>query len=200
MAHHNKIVDLNGWLGKYFKVTGINPIPNASGVKCMWECLCTCGRSFYAEACRIKSGRRKSCGCKSKEYRLFVIHETPLDAAWARLYGIYKRGAEKRDLVFELELDYFKSLCSSACFYCKAKESNLIHGLPKKSVNYTAGTLIYNGIDRINSSLGYVIGNVRSCCRRCNVSKGTMSETEFKEHIVRLYWGYAHTSYESGLD
>jgi 5-methylcytosine-specific restriction endonuclease McrA len=37
----------------------------------------------------------------------------------------------------------------------------------------------YNGIDRLDSSEGYVPGNVVTACRRCNVAKHILSHTQF---------------------
>jgi hypothetical protein len=51
----------------------------------------------------------------------------------------------------------------------------------KKSPNY-----IYNGIDRIDSSIGYILSNCRPCCRTCNVAKSDLSETEFWNWLTRI--------------
>ena len=45
----------------------------------------------------------------------------------------------------------------------------------------------YNGLDRIDSSKGYELGNVVPCCMRCNSAKNNMTVEEFKEHIKRIY-------------
>lgn len=37
----------------------------------------------------------------------------------------------------------------------------------------------YNGIDRLDSSGGYMPGNVVTVCRRCNVAKHVLSHTDF---------------------
>ncbi len=46
---------------------------------------------------------------------------------------------------------------------------------------------IYNGIDRIDSSKGYIQGNVVTCCRTCNVAKMDMDYKEFINHITKIY-------------
>ncbi len=50
--------------------------------------------------------------------------------------------------------------------------------------------ILVNGIDRINSNIGYIEGNIVPCCKHCNSAKNTMTESEFKEWIVRLYNNY----------
>ena len=41
-------------------------------------------------------------------------------------------------------------------------------------------------IDRIDNTKGYIPGNVRSCCKHCNLAKHTMSEEEFNSWISSL--------------
>ena len=72
----------------------------------------------------------------------------------------YKSRCKKNEIVWEisdeLAIDYFNSKCN----YCN--------------------TLInYNGIDRIDSSIGYIEKNCVACCTTCNIMKGTKSVDEF---------------------
>lgn len=43
------------------------------------------------------------------------------------------------------------------------------------------------GIDRVDTSKGYIIGNVVSCCSQCNNSKGISTVEEFKDRIKKQY-------------
>jgi hypothetical protein len=52
---------------------------------------------------------------------------------------------------------------------------------------YNTGNYVYNGIDRIDSSIGYVIENCISCCGRCNVAKMSESQQDFLSWIDRVY-------------
>lgn len=86
-----------------------------------------------------------------------------------------KSNARKRSIEVNLSLEHYQELVSSGlCFYCHAP-------LPE----------VGHGIDRIDSSKGYVIGNVRACCKMCNIAKSVVSEQEFKDWIQRIYkhWG-----------
>lgn len=44
-----------------------------------------------------------------------------------------------------------------------------------------------SGVDRINSSIGYRIDNIATCCKRCNHAKNDQTVEEFKAHIERMY-------------
>lgn len=43
------------------------------------------------------------------------------------------------------------------------------------------------GIDRINSTIGYIYGNITPCCYTCNSMKGILSHDEFFKHLKRIY-------------
>lgn len=46
--------------------------------------------------------------------------------------------------------------------------------------------MLLNGIDRIDSDLGYVDGNVKSCCFICNRAKGNLSIIDFRKWIDNI--------------
>ena len=43
----------------------------------------------------------------------------------------------------------------------------------------------YNGIDRKDNALGYVEGNVVSCCKFCQYAKRDLPYEEFVAHLAR---------------
>ena len=65
----------------------------------------------------------------------------------------YKSRADKQGVPFELTHENFYTLTKGDCVYCHRSPST------------------WFGIDKIIPSLGYVIGNVASCCYDCNVDK-----------------------------
>jgi hypothetical protein len=81
---------------------------------------------------------------------------------WRR-FSILKSTAEKyhRDFTLSQE-DYALLVRDNSCFYCSG-------ALP------VAGY----GVDRQNNKLGYVHGNVVSCCERCNEKKGRLEGLGF---------------------
>lgn len=67
------------------------------------------------------------------------------------------------------------------CHYCGIEPLQI-----SKSQSNT-GNYIYNGIDRIDNNLGYIIENCVSCCGRCNKIKDKMTSKEFLNHIEKIY-------------
>jgi len=99
----------------------------------------------------------------------------------ARNYVVsnYKRNAAKRDLEWALSENQFDELTQGDCHYC---------GVPPSTVwtpKIYNGAFTYNGIDRKNSSLGYTIGNVVSCCKTCQKCKSSLPYDVFIEFLKR---------------
>ena len=86
------------------------------------------------------------------------------------LFTRSKIGAKAREIDFTLSFEEYTSLRSLPCYYCEGP-------LPE------AGC----GLDRINSDAGYVQGNVRPCCGKCNQAKNDLTDNEFKQHILAIY-------------
>ena len=94
----------------------------------------------------------------------------------------YKSCARARDLAWELTDEDFDGLTSRECFYCGCPPS----AVRKPDGLYDGGEFTYNGIDRRDNSLGYMIGNVVPCCWTCNHAKGNMPFDEFMAWVARL--------------
>lgn len=141
---------------------------------------CVCGKTGEARQSKLISGITKSCGCRRAK-----IHQpknTPLPprdtaqnkAMWSVIYDANKRGID-----FDLKKSYFIKLITSPCHYCGIKDVSSTSS--KKEVFY------HIGIDRVDSNKGYINGNVRSCCKYCNLAKNRMSENDFLAWLKRAY-------------
>lgn len=84
-------------------------------------------------------------------------------------YNTFCGYAQRRNLIVGLDYDDFCSINSLPCFYCGGK-------LPETGC----------GLDRIDSSLGYLSNNVRPCCRICNQAKSDLQENEFRDWALML--------------
>lgn len=110
---------------------------------------------------------------KSKQYRL-KYHERSqsyqkkhYQANWAKhSFSNAQLHNKKSKRPFTLTLIRFTELCRGNCIYC--------------------GGIGRNGVDRIAPELGYVEGNVVSCCKICNTMKWTLSGDDFLKHIEKI--------------
>ena len=91
-----------------------------------------------------------------------------------RYYDEYIRGASRRNLEFTQSLEKFTTLVESPCYYCK--HINELEAI---------------GVDRIDSTIGYIDSNVVPACETCNMMKGSHAISDFAKHIITLYKTFA---------
>ena len=93
------------------------------------------------------------------DYTLFESSKTPK-------YTKYIRGANERNINFNLSESQFLSIILNKCHYCGV--------MNETKIGNCAG-----GIDRKNSDLDYNIKNCVACCKTCNIMKGILSVSDF---------------------
>lgn len=96
------------------------------------------------------------------------------------LYCQYRSGAVKRNLDFLLTEDDFYPYLHKPCQVCKRINVNRI------SYSDHTSYLDYNGIDRIDNDIGYVLGNLRTLCGDCNKAKSAMGNDRFEKWIEAI--------------
>jgi hypothetical protein len=146
--------------------------------------ICQCGTEKIKTYFSLRNGDSKSCGCKSRE-RSF-------EAAWKRIYHNVLRGSRVRGLEVHLTLPLVKVIAKLPCAYCGKEPSNVSRSkyggyksCPKR-VHDPSMDILYSGIDRIDSSIGYVEGNVVPCCADCNIAKNKMPLDVFLGMVDRI--------------
>ncbi len=92
--------------------------------------------------------------------------------------GQYKCAAKKRGIDWSLTKERVLELFSGNCHYCGSPPSN-VHKRTR-----TGKEFIYSGLDRVDSSKGYTLDNVVSCCKRCNSAKNDMTVEEFRAWLT----------------
>jgi hypothetical protein len=147
-------------------------------------CQCKCGNVIETARTSLVDGATKSCGCLREE-KDYDYNNGASEASINALYQHYQSRAKKAKLSFKLTLNEFKALIQAPCCYCGDPPSRpyvlrrLRHKHGKITLTTVENTLLYNGVDRIDNEHGYWIGNVVSCCTRCNWAKGTQSLADF---------------------
>ena len=106
--------------------------------------------------------------CRQKEFK-----------NWSRRNGTYQRfrfyewRSKKTGRPFTITMEYFEKLIlGGKCYYCGDTDKRL-------------------GLDRIDSSKGYVEGNVLGSCRYCNVAKNDQTQDAFIEMCAKITRNHA---------
>jgi hypothetical protein len=84
-------------------------------------------------------------------------------------YLNYKRNAELKQLIFEFTKEEFITLVKLPCNYC---------GIMQEKG--------FNGIDRVDSTIGYIMDNCVSCCAMCNFMKGCLNKHIFIKRVEHI--------------
>jgi hypothetical protein len=142
----------------------------------MWRCLCDCGR--YTVVMSTNLGRKakgtQSCGCLHRDV---TASKDPWLAefryAQHQRYRQHKTGQKQP---WTLTIEQYQALVTGNCRYCGAEPAQ-----PCKAVGVRK-----NGIDRVDSSIGYHADNCVPCCTTCNLMKGTRTVSEFIEHVRKI--------------
>jgi len=140
------------------------------------KCLCACGRATDVLSCSI--GRRvQSCGCLKQEMlargraALGKLKLPKGVAAKNSLFSYYRANAARRHQEFTISRAAFDKMTSQACAYC---------GRPPGTVHRKNGSEhVYNGLDRVENSIGYIPSNTVPCCGTCNKLKGQFGLEQF---------------------
>lgn len=96
------------------------------------------------------------------------------EGALYSLFCQYKRTASKKEHAFELTINQARALFFGNCHYCGIPPQQIFRGI------------LYNGIDRVDNSLGYLDSNTVSACGFCNYAKRGNSVQQFYVWIERV--------------
>jgi hypothetical protein len=85
-------------------------------------------------------------------------------------YSNYQRTANYKNVAFELTEDEFNNIVKDECNYCGEFSDG------KK----------FNGIDRKDQMIGYILNNCVACCEMCNYMKKSLNEDIFLERVEHI--------------
>lgn len=161
-----------------------------------WWCLCECGKEVEIKQANLRAGRTTDCGCK-RVYRYYPRvprEEENLGSesmGFSNYWSTFSNLAHRRGLELSLSRKAVYDFTQMPCHYCGAVPSNRVRYKKNK-------WFVYNGLDRIDNSIGYEIGNVVPCCWKCNVAKGAGTVDEFREWVKRISAHWLGSQIRSG--
>lgn len=144
-------------------------------------CQCSCGHRSKIPSSNLTSGRSTRCTTCSHEKRAVNMRVGDIWESCFRKRLV--NSAIKKEYPVSLSIEDFKKLAQQNCEYC---DQGPTHVYKYKGIrNGPEHRIVVNGIDRIDSSLGYSVSNCVTCCSDCNFMKNKMSLQSFL-HRVKL--------------
>lgn len=145
------------------------------GENAQWKVKCECGTERWHIIAKTLHHFRKtgqsSCGCNKIKYDNPNARNT---------WSVYKSRAKKYNRDFTLTFESFLDIICQPCIYCGSNGTNV----GKKKFN--EDVFLYNGIDRIDNTKGYVEGNCAPCCIVCNTMKMDLDVVDFYSHLQKI--------------
>lgn len=136
--------------------------------------------SIREKRCRLKMPELALCATCDSTFQRLNQHNQCLDCTPNQVeyaanfrngingrWQMYKNSAKKRNLFFGLDLAQFADFWKKPCTYCGSEIATV-------------------GIDRIDSEKGYIIGNLVSCCARCNEMKNDRTVNQWMADMKRV--------------
>lgn len=147
-----------------------------------YVCKCDCGKEMTTSHSNLKSGSCKSCGCLIFEIR--KSERKPIEKTISHsIWNYYLRNAKDRNYIWNLSEEEFLILIKTSCYYCGAEPFNYVK---RRYKTETEKGLPFNGVDRLDNTVGYVTDNCVPCCKICNAAKSNLTLDEFKAWATKL--------------
>lgn len=165
--HHAKMI------GKKFgKLTVLSHHSRQGG----YNCVCDCGNITNARAYMLTHGLHNSCGCVAFVKGEDNKHYKGYEGFSASHYYHIKYRAKRRKLEFNVSLDYLWNL------YLTQKRKCVYTGWDIEFRSYRLKENTTASLDRIDSSKGYIEGNVQWIHKDINPMKWSHSH----EYFIKL--------------
>ena len=102
----------------------------------------------------------------------------PDNAATRLLYSNYSSNAKAKNVAFDIEFSHFLLTTAQNCHYCGSP--------PNRETRYGKSHICYNGLDRIDSTIGYAECNSVACCWNCSNGKGSKTVMDFRAWALKV--------------
>lgn len=152
-----------------------------------WKCTDDSGNIFYKRPRALYEELEKIKKIEEKVKNGAYYESIGMNQLGVRksIFREYIRNAANRDIPMNLTFEQFNTLINQNCYYCGAEPS--VHKTSEVKANKLEPMLKHNGIDRLNSSIGYELDNCVPCCYICNRAKAQLDDQSFLNHITKIY-------------
>ena len=171
-------IDLTGQKFGKLEVLSFHHVDNGSAC---WLCKCECGNEKAIIRADFLKKSATNCGCDTSEI-LHRIHFKGFGEISLSCFNFYKIGAVRRNLPFEITIEYIWDLFLKQNRLCALTGALLKFGSRrrKRPVEQTAS------LDRIDSNKGYIEGNLWWIHKDINWLKNNWPLQEFLDLCAKI--------------
>lgn len=164
---------------------------NSPAGQSRWLCRCDCGteKVVWDSYLTSKDIKVKSCGCQKYAHLRngIRLYKDKQQAQKNKAYSQLLTAAKSRNLEINLPYDTWLPISQMPCHYCGEVKSNTAKQCFMKNRSKLLGeSFHYNGIDRVDSTKGYIPGNIVPCCYTCNRAKSDMPVEKFLNWAITV--------------
>lgn len=151
--------------------------------RCYWICECSCGKNTSIQTSALFQGQSKCWDCRNNEIsnrRWKGYGEISMDK-----FSAIKKSAEKRKISFEITIEYIWDLFLIQDRKCALTGEEIYFQKRRSDESDLTASL-----DRIDSSIGYIEGNVQWVHKKINQIKWDLNIEELViwcKKIIKTY-------------
>lgn len=168
---------------KFGKLTAISHLKIA-GDSAIWQCRCKCGNVITTKSIYLRKGYTKSCGKCTNHHCWKGYKEI---SGW--YFGTIRQRASKKGIKFNLDIKYLWNLYTRQHKKCALTNLDIffVRNMTNDCVSAKTQTA---SLDRIDSSKGYIRGNVQWVHKDVNRMKWDLTQKRFIEICELVYKNY----------
>ncbi len=166
--------------GKRFgMLTVVKEATNKKGRR-RWLCKCDCGGELDSLQGSLVHGRTVTCGCRKKLLGNNNANWTGYECITGSQWALMRNNARHRNLVFDIKIEQAWELFTKQNGKCALSGVQLTFSKSyNRELAYSERTETTASLDRIDSSIGYVVGNLQWVHKHINLMKGSLSTEDF---------------------
>ena len=160
---------------KFGKWTVISePIRGIRTNNIVYQCQCECGNTSYLSSYELRSGKSTQCmECGHKQAQDKHSSEYNVGSLTQTKFCKIRKCAFARNIEFNVSMDYLWKL------YLLQDRKCALTGDPLPNINEAS-------LDRLDSTKGYIKGNIQWVTKQANISKHTLSMSELYEFCRKV--------------
>lgn len=142
-------------------------------------CICDCGNKTIAKAHHLSQGKKKSCGCVRYVCNKQNTHWKGYGNISAKHFNTYILGAKRRGIKFDVTIEDLWVLFQKQNGKCALSNVEITFAT-KATGDFTAS------LDRIDSTKGYIVGNIQWVHKIVNKMKMDLDQETFLQWCNRI--------------